>query len=111
MTITDPDTEWPLDPELDELERLSNSVVELIEDGRLGEAERACLELRRRHPDLIDWIDRTGLLHEARGDVSQAVEHYRLCIIFIEGNPDDFDAESKDYYRLAIERLQSRQAR
>jgi hypothetical protein len=110
MSKINPDTDWRHDPELDELERLSNSVIALIEQGHLGDAERACLELKRRFPDMIDWIERTGAVHEARGEVSQAVEHYRQCIKFIDASPDDFDSDSKEFYRHAIERLQSRQS-
>ena len=73
-----PDTEWRHDPELDELEQLSNSVIDLIERGHLDDAERACLELKRRFPDMIDWIERSGAVHEARGDVSRAIERLRL---------------------------------
>jgi hypothetical protein len=111
MTITEPDTDWPHDPDLDELERLSNSVVDLINHGRLDDAERACLELKRRYPDVIDWIDRTGAVHEARGEVNKAIERYRQCLDFISRNPDGFDEDSKDFYRCEIDRLESRHER
>lgn len=111
MSTINPDTDWRHDPELDELEQLSNSVIDLIQAGHLDDAERACLELRRRFPDMIDWIERTGAVHEARGDYRQAVEHYRRCIEFIERSPEDFDADSMDFYRYAIARLQSRHVR
>jgi hypothetical protein len=98
MVKVNPDTSCPDAPELDELDRLSNSVVDLIDDGRLDDAERACRELKRRYPDMIDWIERTGSLHEARGEVSQAIEFYRKCIGYIDSHPVGFDAASKDWY-------------
>ena len=39
MFNRDPDPDWFHDSELDELERLSNGVVDLIESGHLDEAQ------------------------------------------------------------------------
>lgn len=110
MTDFDEDDEF-FDPELDLLERLSNSVVDLIEQGHFDDAERACLELKRGYPEQMDWIFRTGQVHEARGEANEAVECYQQCLDFIERNPDGFDEESKDYYRSGIERLQPARTR
>lgn len=110
MNEFSPDTDWEYDPELEELEQLSNSVVDLIAKGHLDDAESACLELKRRFPDQIDWIERSARVYEARGDVSRAVEHYRKCLEFIDNNPDGFDSDSRDDYEQAIERLASRPA-
>jgi hypothetical protein len=98
----------PFEPELDELERLSNAALSLIERGRLADAEKVCLELRLLFPEQIDWIERTACLHEARGNVGQAVEHYRRCIDTIDTHSDDFDPESRDHYESAIRRLEPR---
>jgi len=111
MVKINPDTFGPYVPELDELDRLSNSVVDLIDAGRFGGAEHACRELKNRFPDMIDWIDRTGSLHEARGELSQAIEHYRRCIDYIDSHPDGFDADSRNWYQSRIERLESRRQR
>ena len=59
----------------------------------------------------MDWIFRTAEVHEANGEVGQAVEHDRQCIAFIDANPDGFDAESKEYYVSEIDRLESRRRR
>jgi tetratricopeptide (TPR) repeat protein len=96
------------DPDLDALERLSNSVVDLIRQRRFDEAVKACVELKRRYPDQMDWISRTAEVHEAKGELGEAIEHYRRCIAFIDANPDGFDADSKDDYRAEIDRLESR---
>jgi tetratricopeptide (TPR) repeat protein len=109
MVTNNPDDFFLLDPDLDELERLSNGALDLIESGRLDEAERTCLELERRFPDTIDWLERTAALHEARGEVSRAIEHFRRCIDFIDQRPDDFDPETRASYGCEIERLQSGQ--
>ena len=44
--------------DLDDLDILSNSVVDLIKEGRLDEAEKISRELLSRYPDQIDGIDR-----------------------------------------------------
>ena len=95
------------DEEFDELERLSNGVLDLIDAGRLEDAERACSELERRFPDQIDWLERTGSLHEARQDPGTAIAYYRRCLDFIEQNPEGFDESSKELYRGLIDRLES----
>jgi len=94
------------DPDLDELETLSNSVLDLIESGHLDEAEAACRELTRRWPDQMDGIERMASVLEARGRTAEAVERYRECIAFIDAHPDGFDEESKQEYRDAIARLE-----
>lgn len=93
------------DPDLDELERLSNEAVDRIERGLFDEAERKCFELKLRFPDMIDWIDRSAALHEARGNVGKAVERYRMCLDYIDRHPDGFDAASRKWYRGRIDRL------
>ena len=95
------------DPDLDALEQLSNSVVDLIQHRRFDAALKACVELKRRYSDQLDWIFRTAEVHEAKGEIGQAVEFYRQCIAFIEADPDWFDAEGKEYYRSTIDRLES----
>jgi hypothetical protein len=112
MFHSDPDCE-SCDPELAELEELSNGTLDLIERGRFGEAERVCVELKRRFPDQIDWIEHSAVLHEARGKIAQAIEHYQLCLTYIDRYPEGFDSDSRAWYRDQIERLsrQSERAR
>jgi tetratricopeptide (TPR) repeat protein len=79
------------DEDFEELDRLSNRVPELIEQGRLDEAEEVCQELLRRYPDEIDGVERLGHVHEARGDHQTAAAHYRKAAAFIRdyGDPED----------------------
>ena len=99
------------DRELAELEALSNGALDLIERGRFDDAERVCLELKRRFPEQIDWIDRFAQLHLARGQVGRAIECYRECLAHIERDPDGFDSDSRAWYRDEIARLRSPHAR
>ena len=89
----------------DDLDRLSNRVVHLIHEGRLDEAQTACDELKAEYPEAIDWIERTAMLHEARGQIREAIEHYERTIQHMDDNPEDFEELSREPARRAIARL------
>lgn len=107
MAATNPSLPQDLfvDDEARELDELSNSVVDLLDEGRLDEAEAACRELQRRYPDLIDWIERTAMVHEKRGNRRAAAEYYRRCLQFINDQPEYFEEESRAYMRAKIAKL------
>jgi tetratricopeptide (TPR) repeat protein len=88
-----------------ELDRLSNSVVDFLDEGRLDEAEAACRELQRRYPDLIDWLERTAMISEKRGDTKMAAEYYRRCLKFIDDQPENFEGATRDYMLARIAEL------
>ncbi len=67
----------------EELDRLSNRVPQLLNEGRVDEAEKVCHELMSRFPEVADGIERLGHVHEVRGDVANAVAHYRRAAAFI----------------------------
>jgi len=71
------------DDNYDELERLSNRVPELIDQGRIDEAEEVCQDLLHRFPDAIDGVERLGHVYEVRGDPATAAAHYRTAAAFI----------------------------
>jgi tetratricopeptide (TPR) repeat protein len=105
MTHNETEPEDFFDPDLAELETLSNGVLDRIESGLLDEAERMCLDLKARFPDTIDWIEHSAAIHEARGNIDKAVEHYRRCLAYIDRHPDDFDEEVREGYQERIDRL------
>lgn len=90
----------------DDLDELSNRVVDLINDGRLEEAEVACRELKEQYPEVIDWLHRTAMLHEARGETQQAIEYYERTLQYMDDNPEDYEPSSREPFREAIARLQ-----
>lgn len=98
--------------EEDDLTELTNHTVDLIHDGKLDDAEHACEELRKRYPDVIDWIDRTAMLHEARGNFASAAEFYRMALAYTEqpDYADGFDDDGRQYYRDIIEKMDCRAA-
>ena len=89
----------------DDLDRRSNRVVELINDGRLEEAETACQALKAQYPEVIDWLMRTAMLHEARGETQRAIEYYERTLAWMDEHPEDFEPASRDPFRDDIERL------
>lgn len=90
----------------DDLDMLSNSVLDLIDEGRLDEAEKISHELLSRYPDQIDGFDRLGMVWEARGDRKKAAEYYRKAAAFAENNPG-FDQEGIDWYLSKAKQLES----
>ncbi len=93
--------------EEDDLAELSNGVLDLINAGKLEEAEKACAELKRQYPNVVDWMERTGMIHEARGEREKAIEYYQRCLNHIEENKDLFDDGFKDWYIRSIEKLKN----
>ena len=88
-----------------DLDQLSNSVVDLINDARLDEAEAACQALKDEYPEVIDWLMRTAMLHEARGETHTAIEYYERTLAYMDDHPDDFEPASREPFREDIERL------
>jgi tetratricopeptide (TPR) repeat protein len=91
----------------DALDQLSNRVVDLIEEGRLEEAEERCRELRERYPEQVDWMERFAMVYEARGDGPRAAEYYRKAAAFAE-RAGDFDEETIEDWRATARRLDPR---
>ncbi|MDJ0873338.1 MAG: SEC-C metal-binding domain-containing protein [Gammaproteobacteria bacterium] len=90
----------------DDLDKLSNRVVDLIDEGRLEEAERVCQELKEQYPEVIDWIQRTAMLHEARGETQKAIDYHERTLQYMDAHPEDFEELSRELVRTAIARLQ-----
>lgn len=93
---------WDADD--DDLDELSNSVVDLIREGKLDEAEEACDELDRRFPEMIDCLERRAMLLEARGETKLAADYYRRAADHARTN-EGFDPEIIDYYVDMASRL------
>jgi len=79
------------------LDRASNAVIDLVQAGRLDEAERAARELLVRYPEVPDGHERLGMVYEARGDHPQAADCYRKVVEFIRAHPGDFDPQYEQF--------------
>ena len=92
-----------------EIDRLSNSVLDLIESRRFDEAEHACRELSKRYPDQVDGLERSVAVHKAKGDYAIAAEYARQTIAFMKkragGYDPDLIAEMEDELRQLTSRL------
>ncbi len=89
----------------DDLDELSNSVPDLIKEGRLEEAEKRCAELRRKYPDVGDWIWCTAEVLEARGNRKGAAEYFRKAADYAERN-EGFDEKDIRDLRERARRLE-----
>ena len=92
----------PLD-DYEELDRLSNRVPDLIDEGRLDEAEKVCQDLLHRFPEASDGIERLGHVYEVRGDLTTAAAHYRKAATFIRDN-----GEPEDEHAVWLDQLADR---
>ena len=82
--------------EVDDLDDLSNSVLDLIDTGKFDEAEFVCNELKKRYPDQVDGIERMAMVYEARGENEKAAEYYLKTAEFMRSNPG-FDKEGIEW--------------
>jgi tetratricopeptide (TPR) repeat protein len=90
--------------DVDDLDDLSNRVVDLVNDGKLQEAESACDELDQRFPDMIDCLERRAMLLEARGEAKLAADYYRRAAQYAQTH-EGFDPETVDDYLDSAKRL------
>jgi tetratricopeptide (TPR) repeat protein len=88
-----------------ELDAVSNAVVDLVHAGKLVEAEAAARDLLVRFPNVHDGWDRLGMVHEARGNGQQAADCYRKVIAFIKEHPDDYEPDFEDVFVKLVDRL------
>jgi tetratricopeptide (TPR) repeat protein len=81
------------------LDEASNVVIDLIDAGRLDEAEHAAQDLLERYPEVHDGLERVAMVAAARGDRARAAEYYRRAADFVHARPDWYDAEMETYLR------------
>lgn len=89
------------------LDAASNAVVDLVEAGKLEEAEQAARELLVGYPQVPDGHERLALVYEARGDRRQAAECYRQVVEFIRARAGEFDPRYEQYLLEKLEGLEA----
>jgi tetratricopeptide (TPR) repeat protein len=92
-------------PVFTELDQLSNSVVDLIKQNRLDEAEAASRKLLTDYPDQIDGLNRLAMVYEARGEKSKAADYYQKAAAFAKSKPD-FDKQMVNWFLSEARRMQ-----
>ncbi len=90
-----------------DLDRLSNSVASLVDEGRLDEVDAACEQLRTRYPEVHDWLMRKAVVCEARGETKRAIEYCQHTIAWMDAHPENVDPESRKPFHEDIERLRT----
>ncbi len=90
---------------LQELNRASDAVVQMVDAGKLDEAEHAAVDLIGRFPHLHDGYHRLGMVHQARGDHLKAAECYRKAVAIIREHPDDYDPGFEATFQTLADRL------
>jgi tetratricopeptide (TPR) repeat protein len=83
----------------DGLDEASNRVIDLIDAGRLAEAEQAAQDLLQRYPEVHDGLERVAMVAAARGDRARAAEYYRKAADFVQARRDWYDPEMEVYLR------------
>ncbi|MGH8210868.1 MAG: SEC-C metal-binding domain-containing protein [Steroidobacteraceae bacterium] len=82
-----------------------NNVFDLIAAGSMDNAEVVAADLLLRFPDLPEGHQCLGMVDEARGNHSQAANHYRQALAIVRAHPDDFDPEFEVTLQNLIDRL------
>ena len=83
----------------DGLDEASNVVIDLIDAGRLDEAEHAAQHLLEDYPDVHDGLERLAMVAAARGDRPRAAEYYRKAADFVHAHPDQYGPRMEVYLR------------
>jgi tetratricopeptide (TPR) repeat protein len=89
-----------------DLDQLSNSVVDLINQNELEKAEAVSRRLLAEYPDQVDGFDRLAMVYEARGEKKKAAQYYRKAADFARSNPG-FDDNSIARFLSEAKRLES----
>jgi tetratricopeptide (TPR) repeat protein len=90
----------------DDIDILSNKVLDLINQGKFDEAESGCNELLSQYPDQIDGLDRMAHLFEMKGDKEKAAEYYHKAANFALKMPG-YDQESIDWFLSKAAEMES----
>lgn len=89
----------------EELDERSNCVIDLIDAGKLDEAERVARDLLERFPEMHDGYDRLGMVYQARGQHREAAQCYRQVIEFVRNHPDDYELGFETTFQKLIDKL------
>jgi len=89
----------------DEIAVASHVVVELVQAGKLADADTAARDLMMRYPHEPDGWDCLGIVHEARGENRQAADCYRKMRDIMRQRPGDYDQSFETEFAALIDKL------
>ena len=78
-----------------DLDDLSNSVVDAIEEKKYDQAEKLCQKLLSEYPEVFDGHQRLAMLREAQGRFQEAADHYTKVIDMM--NKESIEEETIQY--------------
>jgi hypothetical protein len=90
----------------DGLDDLSNSAVDLANEGRFDEALAVCARLLAEFPDVVDGLERSAMVHAKMRHHALAAGFYRQAFDFVNDPSRRDDYEEHDYYREQAEKQQ-----
>jgi len=88
----------------DDLDELSNSVLDLVRTRRFDEAFAACNQLLQEFPDVVDGFERSGMVHAKMGNHALAADFYRKALDFVTHPSRRDDYDDIDFYREQVEK-------
>lgn len=94
------------DYDFDELDDLSNSVLDLVKARRFDEALTVCRRLLAEYPQVVDGLERSGLVHAALGDHATAAAFYRDALAFVTHPSRRDDYDGIEWYQEQLARQQ-----
>jgi tetratricopeptide (TPR) repeat protein len=98
-----------IDDDYDGLDEASNRVIDLIDAGRLDEAEQAAKELLEKYPNVHDGLERLAMVYAARGDRPRAAEYYRKTADFVHDRADQYGPKMEIYLRKKVAEFESQE--
>ncbi len=90
----------------DGLAKLSNSAVDLADDGEFDQALAVCNRLLSDFPELVDGLERSAMVHAKMGHHALAADFYRKAFDFVNDPSRRDDYEDRDYYQDQAEKQQ-----
>jgi hypothetical protein len=90
----------------DGLAELSNSAVDLADDGEFEQALAVCARLLSDFPEVVDGFERSAMVHAKLGHHALAADFYRKAFDFVNDPSRRDDNEDRDYYRIQAEKQQ-----
>ena len=92
-------------PVYTQLDQLSNSVVDLIKQNKLDEAEAVSRKLLTEYPDQVDGLNRLAMVYEARGKKRMAERYYLKAADFAKSN-EGFDQTTIKWFLSEAKRME-----
>jgi len=89
----------------DDVDDASHAVVELVQAGKLEDAEAVARDLLTRYPHEPDGWDCLGIVHEARGENRRAADCYRKMLEIMRQHPDDYKPGYQAEFAKLIDKL------